>query len=191
MNEYEFTLRYRLAEPKENPESYLNSLVEAGCDDALVGIGRNGRVALNFTRQANSAFEAISSAISDVQQAIPTATLIEAAPDFVGVTDLAELFGVSRQYMKKFIDSKGVEFPEPLHEGRPTLWHLSDVLEWSITNESRHIQSEVSDVARVNMQLNVSRTCSKLTAMLDLHRGKLEVLENNIFSTGEAWSAEQ
>lgn len=191
MKEFEFTLRYRLAEPKDNPEVYLDLLAEAGCDDALVGIGQNGRVALNFTRQANSAFEAISSAISDVQQAIPTTTLIEAAPDLVGVTDLAELFGVSRQYMRKLIATKGAGFPEPLHEGRPSLWHLSEVLEWFAANESRNISAEIADVARINMQLNVSRSCSKLTTLLGLHKGNVEVLDNDIFSTGEAWNAEQ
>lgn len=191
MKEFEFTLKYRLAELKEDPESYLDLLAEAGCDDALIGIGQNGRVALNFIRQSNSAFEAISSAISDVQQAIPTATLIEAAPDFVGVTDLAELFGVSRQYMRKLIDSKGAGFPEPLHEGRPSLWHLSEVLSWFDANQSRHIQTEIVEVARINMQLNVSRACSKLTTLLGLHKGKVEVLDNDVFSAGQAWNAER
>lgn len=191
MKEFEFTLKYRLADANENPECYLDQLAEAGCDDAIVGIGQYGRIALNFTRKEKSAFEAISSAISDVQKAVPAAWLVEAAPDYVGVTDLADLFGVSRQYMRKLIASRGAGFPEPLHEGKPTLWHLCEVLDWFVAHESRRISARLHEVARINMQLNVSRSCAKLTTLLGFHQGKIQVLDNDIFSSGEAWGAEQ
>ncbi len=69
----------------------------AGCDDALVGVGQPGRIALDFTREARSASEAVLSAIKDVQRAIPGARLIEAGPDYVGLTEVAEMVGVTRQ----------------------------------------------------------------------------------------------
>ena len=56
-----------------------------GCDDALVGIGKPGRIALDFTREADSAEEAVISALSAVKRAIPDAEFVEATPDFVGV----------------------------------------------------------------------------------------------------------
>ena len=128
MKEYEFTLKYRLADAAENPDQSIGALAKAGCEDALVGIGQHGRIALHFIRESETALDAISSAIEDIQQAIPDAKLVEATPDFVGVTDIANLFGVSRQYIRQLIQSKGASFPEPLHEGKPSLWHLTDIL---------------------------------------------------------------
>jgi len=161
MKEYDFTFKYRLGSPTEDAEKYLGVLAESGCDDAVVGIGQNGRISLNFIREAHSALDAITSAISDVQKAIPEAKLIEATPDFVGVTDIADLFGLSRQYMRKHIQTKGAFFPEPVHEGKPSLWHLTDILSWFQEHESRVIQSEVYEVSQINMQLNVYRSCMK------------------------------
>ncbi len=129
MKQYDFTLKYRLGSPDEDGEEYLEELANSGCMDAVVGIGQSGRISLNFTRESESALAAITSAISDVQKAIPEAKLVEATPDFVGISDIAELFGFSRQYMRKLIETRGASFPEPVHEGIPSLWHLTDILD--------------------------------------------------------------
>jgi len=164
MKEYDFTLKYRLGDASENPEQYIDALAKAGCEDALVGVGQNGRISLNFIREADSALEAISSAINDVQSAIPGANLVEATPDFVGVTDMADLFQVSRQYIRQLIRSRGTSFPEPVHEGKPSLWHLTDVLLWFRENQAREIRPEIYEVSRINMQLNVLKSCIKASA---------------------------
>lgn len=161
MKEYDFTLKYRLGNPNDDAEKHLKALAESGCEDAVVGVGQNGRISLNFIREAESALEAIASAISDIQKAIPDAKLVEAIPDYVGVTDIAELFGFSRQYMHKLIQAKGASFPEPVHEGKPSLWHLTDILSWFQEHESRGIQNEVFEVSRINMQLNIYKSCTK------------------------------
>ena len=93
--EYIFTMKYQLAE-HDDPDALVERLGESGCDDALVGIGQSGRLALEFTREADNAWAAMRSALVDVKRAIPSARLIEAAPDFVGLTDVAEVVGVSR-----------------------------------------------------------------------------------------------
>jgi hypothetical protein len=85
MNEYEFNLKFRLPNPSMHPAQCVDALAEAGCDDALVGIGQPGRIALDFTREAPSAFEAIASAVRNVRQAISGAELIEVSPDFGGI----------------------------------------------------------------------------------------------------------
>ncbi len=48
MTEYDFLLRFDLPDPSVNPERFVESLYEAGCDDATVGIGQHGRIALSF-----------------------------------------------------------------------------------------------------------------------------------------------
>ena len=126
--EYIFTLKYQLADDDRDPDALVERLGEAGCDDALVGIGQPGRLALEFTREADNADAAVRSALVDVRRAIPSATLIEVAPDLVGLTDVAELIGVSRQNMRKLMLTHPGSFPAPVHEGSASIWHLADVL---------------------------------------------------------------
>jgi hypothetical protein len=78
--EYDFVLKFKLAEGSADVNDLVERLGEAGCDDALVGIGQPGRIALNFTREADSAQQAFISALEDVRRAIPDAELIEAKP---------------------------------------------------------------------------------------------------------------
>jgi hypothetical protein len=59
---------------------------EAGCDDALVGTGQPGHIALEFRREAFSAEQALVSALSDVKKAIPCARLLEVTPAVVRMT---------------------------------------------------------------------------------------------------------
>ena len=53
--EYIFTLKYQLGSDVEDMDAVIERLGEAGCDDALAGIGLPGRLALEFTREAPSA----------------------------------------------------------------------------------------------------------------------------------------
>ena len=72
MKEYSFTLKFNLPDARIDPDSYVDRLYESGCDDALIGIGKQGCIALDFMRSAASAFEAIASAIVDVKKVIAT-----------------------------------------------------------------------------------------------------------------------
>jgi len=113
MGQYDFTLKFALGQQDADPESFIENLMNEGCDDALIGIGSPGRIALDFTREANSADEAVISALADVKRAIPDAEFIEAAPDFVGVPDIAKLLDVSRQAIGKLIDKYEPFVPPP------------------------------------------------------------------------------
>lgn len=55
----------------------IERLAEEGCDDALVGVGQPGRLALEFFREAPSALEAIESALEGVRRAVPGARLTD------------------------------------------------------------------------------------------------------------------
>ena len=79
--EYDFVLRFKLAEDSADAKDLVERSSEAGCDDAVVGIGQPGRIALNFTREADSAQQAFISALEDVRRVVPDIELIEASPD--------------------------------------------------------------------------------------------------------------
>lgn len=159
MKEYEFTLKFSLYGTNSNPESHVDRLHASGCDDALIGIGQSGRIALDFNRESVSAYKAIRSALRNVKKAIPNATLIEATPDFVGLTDVAEILGFSRQNMRKLMLKSGTEFPMPVHEGKSSLWHLATILHWLVERkkDKYEIQDTLIDVAKINMQINLEK----------------------------------
>jgi len=162
MGQYNFTLRFALGEHDADPRLYVARLLAEGCDDALVGLGRHGRIALDFIREASSADEAILSALADVQRAIPDAKLVEATPDLVGLTDIAKLLGFSRQYMRKLAVKKGAGFPLPIHEGKPAIWHLSTVLSWLSDSNTREFDESLLEIARVNRQCNLVKEAAEL-----------------------------
>ncbi len=166
MNTYEFELRFSLPTTSQNPEDFIGRLAEAGCTDALVGIGQAGRLALHFTRDANSAFEAIMSAINNIKSAIPEASLIEAAPDFVGLTDIADILGHSRQNIRKLMMNNLASFPTPIHQGKTMLWHLSCILSWVKQSNRYEVDEMLLEVASTNMQLNIAKETVHLDATI-------------------------
>lgn len=165
MSDYNFVLSFRLPEPDDDPESFLDALFEAGCDDALPGIGRKGVIGLDFTREAPDAERALQTAIDDVVRAIPGASLFAAGPDIVGLTEMADIFGFSRQNMRKYavgeIASVTAAFPEPIFGGKPSLWHLAEIAGWLERNTGIHPPAKVVDVAKeaakVNLRLHEER----------------------------------
>ncbi|NIF55325.1 DNA-binding protein [Burkholderia sp. Ax-1724] len=162
--EYVFTLKYRLAAEDCDADEIVERLGEAGCDDATVGVGQPGRLGLLFSREGASALEAVVSALKDVKRAVPSAQLVEAGPDFVGLTDAAEVAGVSRQNMRKLMLSHATDFPPPVHEGSTSVWHLSDVLEWLTSRGGYNIKADVVDVAKLAKQINLARGARQIEA---------------------------
>ena len=161
--EYTFTLKYQLADDDRDPDALVERLGEAGCDDALIGIGQPGRLALEFTREADSADAAVRSALADVRSAVPSARLIEVAPDLVGLTDVADIVGVSRQNMRKLMLAHPGTFPAPVHEGSASIWHLADVLTWLQAKGSYSLAMDVLEVACVALQVNVAKEGRRLS----------------------------
>ncbi len=166
MSEYEFELRFALQSCDLGTDQLVERLYAAGCDDALIGVGRPGQVALDFIREAESAMNAVLSAIADVRRALPEARLIEVSPDLVGLTDVGQLLRVTRQNVRKLLLNCEALPPVALHEGRPALWHLATVLEWLGANKHYQIPEGLDSLARATMQVNLavaSREVDKTT----------------------------
>jgi predicted DNA-binding transcriptional regulator AlpA len=155
MKEFDFTLKFAFSHINTEAEDYVELLGKAGCDDALIGIGKKGRIAFQFFREAKNASEAILTAIKEIKSVIPDARLIEATPDLVGVSDIAELLGFSRQNIRKLIHS--LTFPEPIHEGNFYVWHLAKVLHWFEQGQRKQIEPSLMEIANANMQLNIAK----------------------------------
>ncbi|CAM3190639.1 helix-turn-helix transcriptional regulator [Janthinobacterium lividum] len=155
--EHTLTLKYQLADDAHGSDVLVERLGEAGCDDAMVGIVQPGRLVLEFAREATDADEAVRSAQADVHRATPSARLIEVTPDLVGLTDVADIVGVSRQNMRKLMLAHPGSFPAPVHEGNASIWHLADVLTWLQAKGNYVLDKDVFDVARVALPGNVAK----------------------------------
>lgn len=159
---YEFTLKYKISEADGDLDAIADLLYANGCDDALIGVGVAGRIALDFSREATSAEEAVFSAHHKVLSVIPDAMLIEAMPDYVGLTDIAEVVSVSRQQMRKLYETHS-SFPAPVHEGSSSVWRLFEVLDWILDNKDYQFDAATLEVARVNSQLNSADRARSVT----------------------------
>ena len=162
MKEYDFALTFELENPNIEPEIYTDDLYESGCGDAVLGIGKIGFICLDFIREANRAYEAVSSAIANVKSAIPNATLIHISPDLVGVKELSIIFDCTRQNIQKYVDKS--TFPRPFYRGYQALWHLETVLDWFVKNKNDlKIDRELMDIASLARHINLkieNRTAS-------------------------------
>ncbi|HSL95353.1 MAG TPA: DNA-binding protein [Thermoleophilia bacterium] len=152
---YEFELVFSVP-PAIDADALAERLAEAGCDDATLGVGLRGRVALLFAREAGSAAQAVLGAIRAVRRAVPEARLLEASPDLVGLTDVAEMLGVSRQNVRKLLLASAPEPPAPVHGGRPTIWRLAKVLRWLREEKAYRVPDELLEVADTTMQVNLA-----------------------------------
>ncbi len=159
--EFTFTLKYQLPTHDIDMDALIERLGEEGCEDALVGVGQPGRLGLTFTREAAGAQDAMESALVDVRRAVPQARLIEVTPDLVGLTDVAEVMGVTRQNMRKLVVAYP-SFPTPVHEGSAAIWHLAEVLSWMQDKGYERVPRVTHDIARVAMRVNIAKENERL-----------------------------
>lgn len=160
--EYTFTLKYKLPASETSTNELVDMLYTNGCDDALIGTGLPGQIALEFIREAKNADVAIQSAHQDVLKTLPQAQLIEAAPDYAGLTDIAETVSVSRQQMRKIYEQAD-SFPTPLHTGKSAIWHLAEVLDWLKENKNYSFDEQTHEIARASAKLNFTSRNNKTT----------------------------
>jgi hypothetical protein len=97
-----------------------------------------------------------------VKEAIPGVELVEASPDFVGLTDVAELVGCTRQNIRKLMISNVATFPVAVHEGSQALWHLRPVLGWFAETQKRSIDRSLIEVAEATMKVNIAKETRRL-----------------------------
>ena len=158
MKEFNFELIFKLVDTQDSNE-YLDVLFENGCDDATISTGQLGMLSLSFTREAINASVAVESAINDVKKTIPSAKLVEATPDIVNISEISSILGHSRQYTRKLFNSETSSLPAPIHIGNPSIWHLSEVLDWlkSLGKQENKINENLFELSHITRQINIKR----------------------------------
>ena len=160
MTSYSFTLSFVLPESLVESDDLDERLGEAGLLDATVGLGVSGQVGLAVKREASSAKLAVDSVIQEVKVALPGSELVEAGPDYVGLSDAAALFGISRQAIRKHW-MQDPSFPTPIHKGHASLWHWVDLVDWASVKWPGRLGDEVGEVALIVRRMNLERSARK------------------------------
>ncbi len=168
MDDFDFVLNFTLPPGFDSPDAFVDALFEAGCDDATVGVGQLGMIGLDFTRTAASAEDALRSAIQDVGRAIPGAVLVQAGPDLVGLTDMAEIFGFSRQNMRKYAVGGKAAFPQPTYLGETSLWHLAEIVAWMRENTGVRPRDDIFEVSKAAAKINFETEQQRVGRILAL-----------------------
>jgi predicted DNA-binding transcriptional regulator AlpA len=128
-------------------------------------------IGLDFTRAARSAEDAIRSAVANVRTAIPGVTLVQAGPDLVGLTQMAEICGFSRQNMRKYATGQSgapEAFPPPVIVGDPSLWHLAEIVAWLRLNTAVQPPDDVLEMSKAAAKLNFEVERKRLKKILQL-----------------------
>jgi hypothetical protein len=170
VDHYSFVLNFTFPGAGDTPERYLDALHSSGCDDAAVEVGQYGMIGLDVTCAALSAEDAVRAAVQNVRAAIPGATLVQAGPDLVGLSEMAAIFGFSRQNMRKYAvgQSGGPRaFPLPVVVGDPSLWHLAEIITWLKLNTRVQPPERVLEVSKAAAKLNFEVECERLNRILE------------------------
>jgi hypothetical protein len=132
MRTYEFTLLVEGADLQTDQAQ--DALFKAGCDDATIGVNA-GVQHLHFDREASSLAEALVSAITAVEQAVPGVRVVRVAPDeYVTLAEIAMRTGRTRESVRLLAtgDRGPGDFPPPAAraEQRVKLWRWAEVAAW-------------------------------------------------------------
>jgi predicted DNA-binding transcriptional regulator AlpA len=132
METYTFTLILK------GPDTLLSEnferLEDSGCDDASFG-ERGGVQYADFDREARTYVDAVVSAIANVENAVVGLSVLRVESEtLVGVSDVAERTGLSREYVRLLADGQRgpKNFPSPRASigGNRVLWDWPEVADW-------------------------------------------------------------
>lgn len=137
-----------------------DALYAAHCDDALICFYGTA-VYLDFDRQSDTLEQAVLSAVHDIESAPTLSARVESVDAaLVGLSDIAELTGVSRQAIALLKDGArgGGQFPGPVQrvKGNSPLWRWQTVVEWLVAEGRVAPDSPVVAHARTLDSLNLA-----------------------------------
>ena len=162
--EFNFSLKFQLAE-----RPYASRHYAALCAWESTGVrvlaDRRGRMRAEFVRRAPSARTAMRRAMGEAVCLFPSAQVVEAAPDYVTLSQVARIFRMSRQAMRKRMLAFDCRFPAPVHEANGAIWHLAEILEWMDRASGAFYARSVLEGARAAAGVNLAVETRRMRAV--------------------------
>lgn len=179
---YNFTLT--LSGVTSGTEGLEDALFESGCGDALVYFYGTS-VYLEFDRDSASLPVAVLTAIRDIESACVGARVESVDSLLVGLSDIAELAGLSRQAVALLKDgNRGPRnFPNPVQriKGNSPLWNWDTVADWLVQHgrlaEDDPRVTNARPLAEINLalQLRASRDPGRVQHYMHLLEHQEEI----------------
>ncbi len=111
----------------------IDSLFDAGCDDAAVGCA-HGVQYVDFDREAETFDDAILSAVDDIEKLDGVEVVRVADAGLASLADIAARVGRTRESVRLLVSgARGPGgFPKPVTDPRSRyrLWHWSEIAQW-------------------------------------------------------------
>jgi hypothetical protein len=168
MTTFEFTLLVEGGDLQTDESQ--DALFEAGCDDATIGLTA-GVQYLQFDREARSLADALVSAITAVEKAVPGIRVVRVAPDeYVTLAEIARRIRRTRESVRLLATGERGpgDFPPPAAraEQRNKLWRWAEVASW-LTDKLAVTVPAVPDAAlsAVNGLLQARAALARLDAV--------------------------
>ena len=89
----------------------------------------------------------------------------------MGLTEMAEVFGFSRQNMRKYatgLPASREAFPAPAILGEPSLWHLAEIASWLKLNTTVRPPPDVLEVSKAAARINFEVERERMRKILEL-----------------------
>ncbi len=149
MSIYHFTIVVRDA--SSNLADLEDQFFEVGCEDALL-CEYNGTIYLEFDREADSALQAVRSALDSIRS-LGFKDLIVEEQGFSTLSEMAERTGISRQALSLYAQNKrgNGNFPKPMYglASKSAMYLWSEVATWLF--QQGKLDKAQYEVATVNL----------------------------------------
>ena len=102
MTKFEFDIVFALPVGEFDPLDLSNAVFEAGFEDAIVGLGQRGLVAVALEVEGDDSESVIVSAARRILKHLPEGSALrEVRPDLVSLADVAKRLNIKRQALQK------------------------------------------------------------------------------------------
>ena len=160
MKMHEFSIVASGLDPKA--DDFEQRFYDAGCDDATIAF-QKGHIIVDFARDADTAEEAIASAIQDVRRAGATVDRVEPDP-LVTLSDIAERVRMTKSAVSHYATGKRSSgFPAPTARvtSSSPLWRWAAVVRWFVANDKAtgEVLAEAVAIETANERLESTREC--------------------------------
>lgn len=113
-----------------------------------------GLLSLEYTRNAESARQAVMAALSELREINPQGYLAGVGPDLIDFAAVAMLFNLNSKNMRAMMSKYGPLFPAPQFTGNTVMWHSADILGLIAAQGVRDIPETDLEMAQLARAMN-------------------------------------
>ncbi|WP_170755614.1 hypothetical protein [Ruegeria lacuscaerulensis] len=141
MTKFEFDIIFAIPDGEHDALDLSNAVFEAGFEEAVVGTGTSGLLAVALEMEGEDAESVIVSAAREILQQLPKGSALrEVRPDLVSLADVAKKLDVKRQALQK-----RREMPPPAVAGYYRITEVAQAIVTIVTTGRRKARFDMHE----------------------------------------------